>query len=120
MNTTKERNAIKLQHRQRHIEELQKLGYIYDKMNAIKRVENRMNWLATEHCNGTIEDKDLQTETKKVIETVTRLFGGELPDNFFINLDARGYALKIDQSSKREALSYTDWGGYGILAPEEY
>lgn len=118
--TTQERKAIRVKNRQRHIEELQKLGYIYDKMNAIKRVENRMHDLATRACNGTIDDKDLQTETEKVVGTVTRLFGGELPDNFFINLDARGYALKINQSSKREALSYTDWGGYGILAPEEY
>jgi hypothetical protein len=38
----------------------------------------------------------------------------------FVNLDPRGYALKIDEAWMRKhnpALS-RDWGGYGLLAPE--
>ena len=41
----------------------------------------------------------------------------------FINLDPRGYALKIDDEWMREHKQplghlHQDWGGYGILAPE--
>jgi hypothetical protein len=38
----------------------------------------------------------------------------------FINRDPRGYALKIDDAWMREtnAALHTDWGGYGIIAPE--
>ena len=38
----------------------------------------------------------------------------------FLNLDARGYSLKIDcewMRANRNRL-YRDWGGYGILAPD--
>jgi hypothetical protein len=42
---------------------------------------------------------------------------------FHINYDARGYALKIDNSIMKELFDkgirlYSDFGGYGILAPE--
>jgi hypothetical protein len=38
----------------------------------------------------------------------------------FVNGDPRGYALKIKDGYVREHKLdiYTDWGGYGILAPE--
>ena len=38
----------------------------------------------------------------------------------FINRDPRGHALKIDDTYMREHSLHlvTDWGGYGILAPE--
>jgi hypothetical protein len=38
----------------------------------------------------------------------------------FINYDARGYTLKInDDYVKAQKLTiYQDWGGYGILAPD--
>lgn len=34
----------------------------------------------------------------------------------WLNQDPRGYALKIDLTENERL--YTDWGGYGILAPE--
>lgn len=38
----------------------------------------------------------------------------------FVNLDPRGYALKIDDEYMRahNLKLHTDMGGYGILAPE--
>lgn len=39
----------------------------------------------------------------------------------FLNGDPRGYALKIESDWMRERLKlrlHTDWGGYGILAPD--
>ena len=55
----------------------------------------------------------LQEQVKKIIPGVP----------FFINHDARGYALKlktedVDKLFKAGIRIYTDWGSYGILAPE--
>lgn len=38
----------------------------------------------------------------------------------FVNLDPRGFALKIDDEWMRAsgATLYSDWGGYGIIAPD--
>lgn len=38
----------------------------------------------------------------------------------FLNGDARGYALKIHDSYVKEhnLKIHTDWGGYGIIAPD--
>ena len=49
---------------------------------------------------------------------------GTVPPGFFVNGDARGYALKINNENPKgknliDALRlHTDWGGYGILSPE--
>lgn len=42
------------------------------------------------------------------------------PVPVFINLDPRGYALKIDDEwmRRKDAKLHTDMGGYGIIAPE--
>lgn len=44
---------------------------------------------------------------------------GTIPEGFFWNLDPRGYALKIDPEKGGVVGLMTDWGGYGILAPEK-
>ena len=40
----------------------------------------------------------------------------------FVNLDPRGYALKIGEAwmnlRKRRVPLHADWGGYGIIAPD--
>ena len=40
------------------------------------------------------------------------------PVAIFLNLDPRGYALKIDDQDARALDIYKDWGGYGIICPE--
>ena len=129
--TTTERRAITLQRRQRHIESLQKLGYIYDKMNAIKRLENKANYIQTMDCNGELTESEVKQHDLKITSEVKRLFGGNVPKGFFINGDARGYALKIDteawkvsdnatENYNAQPIKYTDWGDDMILAPEEF
>lgn len=52
---------------------------------------------------------------------VKRVFGGVLPAGFFFNHDPRGYALKIKQEFNETGSNRTfttDWGGYGLLAPD--
>lgn len=126
-----ERKEIMLKHRQRHIESLQKLGYIYDKMNAIKRLENEAHRLQTADANGELTELEASDGDMRISNRVAVLFGGKLPKGFFINGDPRGYSLKIDPEAWRVSddatenynampIKYTDWGGYMILAPEEF
>jgi hypothetical protein len=126
-----ERREIMLKHRQRHIESLQKLGYIYSKMNAIKMLETEVNRLMVEECNGTITEEEAEKWEKQYTKHATKLFGGTLPKGFFINGDPRGYSLKLDpeawkvsdnaqENYEAQPVKYTDWGGYMILAPEEF
>lgn len=49
-----------LKHRQRHIEQLQKLGYIYDSMQAIKMLETAQSKLNVDDCNGDIRKYEEQ------------------------------------------------------------
>lgn len=78
------------------------------------RVERKAHRLAEQRCDDptmTEERKERLEEryTKEVVKIL-----GYLPSGFFINDDPRGYALKIEGESP---ISYTDWGGYHILAP---
>ena len=50
-------------------------------------------------------------------ETKIEPLGGKLPKGFFVNLDPRGYALKLEPGSVPYPL-HEDWGRYQILAPE--
>src|SRR4051812_13269794 len=91
-----ERREIMLKHRQRHIEQLQKLGYIYDKMNALKRLETYANRLQVMDCNGELTEEQAKEADNLILKRVKKLFGGKLPKGFFINGDPRGYTLKLD------------------------
>lgn len=121
-----ERRAIMLQHRERHIAQLKGLGYIYNTMNAIKMVEHQANWYATQECNGELEEGEYDKAMERIENRVKRLFGGALPKGFFINGDPRGYALKLDNEAYNVdhpsmlPINYRDWGGYMILAPEDF
>ena len=49
-----------------------------------------------------------------------RLLGilGPTDLKLFVNLDPRGYALKIESEDAEKIDIYKDWGGFGIIAPE--
>jgi hypothetical protein len=85
---------------------------IYEKLN---RLERKCNRLQTWNCN-TGEDTTKQDE--QILKAVQKL----LPNvqGIFINGDPRGYSIKIKESEVKSlpVSLYTDWGGYGILAPE--
>lgn len=87
-------------------------------MAQINAIERRAHKLAEDVCNIPMTEAMIDTRMKKIIEQTTRAFSGSLPDNFFINMDPRGYALKIIQEGTGVPLSYQDLGGYGIIAPE--
>ncbi len=93
---------------------------IYRKLH---RIEARCNRVFTDECNGTSKLTEEQEEKRdaKILNQVEELVPG--CKTIFLNGDPRGYALKIKESEVRELREkgisiYTDWGGYGILAPE--
>ena len=105
----------------------------------LRRIEARAHDAATAQCNGAAygsqpfrpdwhEDGTEGAEGTPTpwvaYETATRaevaaVFGGILPAGFFLNQDARGYALKLrpDKCTVPPGM-HTDWGRNGILAAE--
>lgn len=84
---------------------------------ALRRIEIKAARLATAECNG---DRTPEGWEEKITAAVARVFGGKVPEGFFINGDPRGYTLKIrDTSPVLETVPglSRDWGRYGILAP---
>lgn len=92
------------------------------------RLEHVAHRLATDYCNGVIDSEQAEKQEAVIITKLGKiLFGKRVPDvPVFVNMDCRGYALKIDSewlASWNKAKSghtsvYQDWGGYGILAPD--
>lgn len=73
--------------------------------------------LGLQLCNGPELSEDEQDRIKlKIRDKVARTLGA-IPPGFFINLDPRGYSLKLEENSVPLPL-HKDWGGYQILAPE--
>jgi hypothetical protein len=112
----------------RHINNLKEIAGLdtfeqaQDLYKKLHRIEARCNRLFTDECNGLSTLTEEQTEKRdgKILQQVNYL----LPlTSIFLNGDARGYALKIN-SAEREDLRerginlYSDFGGYGILAPD--
>ncbi len=111
---------------------------------ALFHLENTAHAVATALCNGENirihrfgskpfaqipEDFDANSETasdrlQSRCEDALRNLFGKLPPGFFVNGDARGYALKIDNNTPEgkaliEAVGmHRDFGGFGILSPE--
>jgi hypothetical protein len=65
-------------------------------------------------CTEEGEFPESEVKLDKVRAKVQKLFKNKL-EGFFINYDARGYALKI----KAESCPMSqDWGGYFLLSPQ--
>jgi len=73
------------------------------------------------HCNRGLDEETLDARIAYTLGRVDYLLqfrNAGIP--VFLNLDPRGYALKIDDAWMRanDARLHQDWGGYGILAPD--
>ena len=89
----------------------------------LRRLEAQAAVIALRACNGPgyPNEDDEEKLCDAVLDKVDALLGfrkAGVP--VFVNLDARGYSLKIDSDYVRDngLKVHTDWGGYGILAPE--
>jgi len=112
----------------------------------LRRIECRANRAAVAQCNGApfegqpfrpywLPDgpegtADFPTPWERFSATIPRavaaVLGGTLPSGFMFNTDPRGYSLKIRGPEAGRPGAFippglvTDWGGNGILAPEQF
>jgi hypothetical protein len=94
--------------------QLELLGIDWRQFNRLRRIEKYCNRIALRLSNDghfEIPDDWSDKQIKKVVSICPTLAGEDL----FINLDPRGYALKV---SDPPLSMYCDMGGYGIVAPE--
>ena len=101
---------------------------------SLRRWEVVAERLAVDACNVGVSDEAWDKECERITGHVARILGvtpTELTGKgFFINGDPRGCSLKIDDkqaaahnkalrdADKHGFTLYSDWGGYGCLAPD--
>ena len=74
------------------------------------------------------KDRDFNNQISSIQSKVYKILCSYQPDGhkrpfyfddaFFINNDARGYALKLKSEFIKDKTIHRDWGGYGIIAPD--
>ena len=90
------------------------------------RLENKAHKLAVDFCNGVIDQLEWDQKADQIltkVETILKVPTGRGIINkkvLFLNGDARGYALKIDDEylKNNNFNIHRDMGGYGIIAPD--
>lgn len=114
-------NITNLHSAARHIDQLDRL--VSSKVSPIevfsklRRLEKTMSRKACDYCNGDMSREQWEKAEKAAIKKICAMLPYLEPEKIYINGDPRGYALKLTEGS-RETISYQDWGGYSILAPE--
>jgi len=96
-------------------------GFLSDLYDLEKRVCS----INRDYCNGDIGYEDYLLEHNQFEQELEEILQPNDSSLLYVNGDPRGYGLKI-QSEERNRLYeeqginiYSDFGGYGILAPEE-
>jgi hypothetical protein len=83
---------------------------------------NTLNLMELNRATGydvkqaTEEEQDVFFD--KITKAIHKILGEQSKEVFFINFDPRGYALKLRSDFVKGKNIMTDWGGYGILAPD--
>ena len=95
---------------------------------AVRKLEVEAHRVAEDYCNRPLPADYVDRKHESILARLDRILGfkdQKIP--IFCNSDPRGYALKISDawmaqkwppSSSERAPIHTDWGGYGILAPD--
>lgn len=89
----------------------------------LRRIELAVGKPILDYCNGSGPETDaaLTRAIRQAMDRVMTLLGLDAAQvetvGLHVNLDPRGYALKLDKPPKGARL-FLDWGGYGILAPD--
>lgn len=88
---------------------------------SVHRLEAEAHRLAEDTCNRPLPEGYADKKEASILKRLDRILNFSargIP--VFVNLDPRGYALKIEDDYVRvhNLDLHTDWGGYGILAPE--
>ena len=82
------------------------------------RLETKAHRLAVDFCNGDIDQLEWDKKADQILTKVETILKNKKV--LFLNGDARGYALKIDDEylKNNNFNIHRDWGGYGIIAPD--
>jgi len=82
------------------------------------RLETKAHRLAVDFCNGVIDQLEWDKKADQILTKVETILNNKKV--LFLNSDARGYALKIDDEylKNNNFNIHRDWGGYGIIAPD--
>lgn len=90
----------------------------YATFEILLKAEREAHRQTTKECNESVSDEDSEKWSVNFMARLTKKLGVErMPLGFFINYDPRGYALKMNEGTFPQGF-WTDFGGYGILAPE--
>lgn len=88
-------------------------------MTALCEIEEEGHRAAEKYCNGEMNGSEhtlFESQLGRRFERLTRF------DHYHLNSDPRGFFLKIEADYMRNGGAdsglETDWGGYGIVAPE--
>jgi hypothetical protein len=89
----------------------------------VHMIEVKAHRIALDYCNGNngVDSETWEPLTDKILTSLDKILNFKkqgIP--VFVNGDARGYALKIDDEYTRDKNLniHRDFGGYGILSPE--
>ena len=90
----------------------------YATFEILLKAEREAHRQTTKECNESISDEESEKWSEKFLNRLTKKLGvSKMSDGFFINYDPRGYPLKMKEGTFPQGF-WTDFGGYGILAPE--
>lgn len=87
----------------------------------LRRLEAKAHTMSEKSCNGTLDEGEEDVMTDKILSAADKILSFRAKGiPVFVNLDARGYALKIEDDWMRAkgCKLFSDWGGYGIIAPD--
>lgn len=84
-----------------------------------RRCECRLNRIAVAACEGHISERRQDNAELAALARIVKCFAAPefIARELWVNSDPRGYSLKLHGDFKHSDIT-TDWGGYGILAPE--
>lgn len=118
--------------RQQHLKNLSEifdldLEFLKRRYTALKTMELSGHKLTERYCNGEIDydhyKKQLDMFKNSISEFFKHAKNRDAVENILFNGDPRGYFLKLRDNylinNKLKSSIETDWGGYGILCPED-
>jgi len=127
MSTTKEKNEIMYKNIIEHGKDLKRVFNLDSSIDEIKlckalfKIENKAHSIATHFCNYYESEKETEKIIDNILNKVDKLLNFKSQNiPVFFNGDPRGFTLKIEDSYMKENKIYpfySDWGGYGIIAP---
>lgn len=87
----------------------------------LRRLEVKAHTMAEKSCNGKLAEGEEEMVENKILASLDKILKFRAKGvPVFVNLDARGYSLKIDDEWMRSknCTLLSDLGGYGLIAPD--